>query len=89
MAKDTEPFPPLNGSHEKEMKSAKSGSVRRRKSSGLGGELPGDSDAPALATMATPPATPTESSVCLYFPSFYLSWNLYHLSTYSRLSRKH
>ncbi|ORX92435.1 TLC domain-domain-containing protein [Clohesyomyces aquaticus] len=64
-----EPFPPLNVSHNfvrRESHSHKHGdsSRRRRKSSGLGGELPGDSDVAAFATLAqsSPPLTPSDMS---------------------------
>lgn len=44
----TEPFPPLNGAVPK----TEGGSIarRRRKSSGLGADLPGDVDVPSFAT---------------------------------------
>ncbi|KAF2272489.1 longevity assurance proteins LAG1/LAC1 [Westerdykella ornata] len=59
-----EPFPPLNGGQsatlaENQKAPRKS---RGRNSSQLGGELPGDSGVAALATMGSPPVTPTEIS---------------------------
>lgn len=63
MAKsDLEPFPPLVGtttSATKENQTAHGKVQRRRKSSALGGELPGDSDVAAFATLRSPPMTPT------------------------------
>lgn len=64
MAKsDLEPFPPLAGtttsSATKENHLAHGKVQRRRKSSALGGELPGDSDVAAFATLRSPPLTPT------------------------------
>ncbi|KAF2182051.1 longevity assurance proteins LAG1/LAC1 [Zopfia rhizophila CBS 207.26] len=56
-----EPFPPLNGPHQfvrrEGHKNPSSNTRRRRKSSGLGGELQGDTDVAALATLS-PPTTP-------------------------------
>ncbi|KAF1969105.1 LAG1-domain-containing protein [Bimuria novae-zelandiae CBS 107.79] len=59
---DVEPFPPLQTDHLSKDKrgNGKNGTVRRRKSSGLGAELPGDTSVPAFATLGSPPATPTE-----------------------------
>lgn len=63
---DVEPFPALQTEiSKKDGRSGKSGLVRRRKSSGLGAELPGDTGVPAFATLGSPPATPTEPTVCL------------------------
>ncbi|KAF2015064.1 longevity assurance proteins LAG1/LAC1 [Aaosphaeria arxii CBS 175.79] len=62
---DLEPFPPLSPQPVPQKGKKSSGNVRRRKSSGLGGELPGDSDVAAFATLSTrpqTPSTPTESS---------------------------
>lgn len=66
-SRDVEPFPPLQTEQpKKESRSlGKSGSVRRRKSSGLGAELPGDTSVPAFATLGSPPATPIEPTVCV------------------------
>jgi acyl-CoA-dependent ceramide synthase len=62
---DVEPFPPLQTEQStKQSRTGKSGSVRRRKSTGLGAELPGDTSVPAFATLGSPPATPTEPTVC-------------------------
>ncbi|KAF2733918.1 longevity assurance proteins LAG1/LAC1 [Polyplosphaeria fusca] len=50
--KDTEPFPSLNGTPPSARPmNGSSNTRRRRKSSGLGGDPPGDSDVPALATL--------------------------------------
>lgn len=71
-ARDVEPFPPLLSDESRS--EAQSGQGRsesdtktrgRRKSSGLRAELPGDTNVPAFATLGSPPATPTEPSVCL------------------------
>lgn len=54
----TEPFPPLNGTTSRSSAKGADGTrLRRRKSSGLGGEIPGDVDVPSFATMrkSTPP----------------------------------
>jgi hypothetical protein len=71
---DVEPFPPLQGlvHSSRSDKHKTHGKVRRRKSSALGGELPGDSGVPSLASLTTPPPTPTEYAVCvplIYAPS--------------------
>ncbi|KAF2844686.1 longevity assurance proteins LAG1/LAC1 [Plenodomus tracheiphilus IPT5] len=62
----TEPFPPLNGAIPK-VNGVEGTTRRRRKSSGLGADVPGDVDVPAFAThrSVTPPLkspTGTESS---------------------------
>ncbi|PSN66271.1 LAG1-domain-containing protein [Corynespora cassiicola Philippines] len=61
---DVEPFPPLNPQLARKESHNGNGTVKRRKSSGLGGELPGDSAVPSFATSgrASPPATPTRPS---------------------------
>jgi hypothetical protein len=57
-----EPFPPLNVAHNfvNNHKNASGDNRRRRKSSGLGGDLPGDSDVAAFATLShqSPSMTP-------------------------------
>ncbi|KAF2122583.1 TLC domain-containing protein [Lophiotrema nucula] len=60
--KDTEPFPPLNGPAVRTSQQNGSAARRRRKSSGLGGELPGDNEAPALSTLGS--GTVAEAPVC-------------------------
>lgn len=67
---DVEPFPELHdfGPSTRSNNYTTHGKVRRRKSSALGGELPGDSDVAAFATLVTPPVTPTtETPVCILF----------------------
>jgi len=64
---DVEPFPPLQSNFGP--KESRNGTLakRRRKSSGLGAELPGDTNVPAFATMGnSPPTTPTETTVWLH-----------------------
>ncbi|KAH7068419.1 TLC domain-containing protein [Paraphoma chrysanthemicola] len=53
----SEPFPALQGAPAKNSHSSSNGARRRRKSSGLGGEIPGDVDVPSFATgrKGTPP----------------------------------
>jgi hypothetical protein len=65
MASDLEPFPPLQGSgpYARKENQQTHGEVRRRKSSALRDELPGDSEVAAFATLRSPPLTPTEQSV--------------------------
>ncbi|KAF2687005.1 longevity assurance proteins LAG1/LAC1 [Lentithecium fluviatile CBS 122367] len=60
---DVEPFPPLQNGFSKKNVVRKEGMLRRRKSSALGGELPGDNDVAAFATLGkgSPPASPTEA----------------------------
>ncbi|KAF2005774.1 LAG1-domain-containing protein [Amniculicola lignicola CBS 123094] len=61
---DTEPFPPLHGSFAPKVQHRHHPhSMRRRKSSGLGAELPGDNVGGSFATLdgTTPPLTPTDS----------------------------
>jgi acyl-CoA-dependent ceramide synthase len=64
---EIEPFPPLHNGFSKPHVPQKERALRRRKSSTLGGELPGDSDVAALATLSkgSPPASPTELTVRL------------------------
>jgi len=64
---EMEPFPPLQNHFSKQTVVRKEGALRRRKSSALGAELPGDSDVAAFATLSkgSPPASPTELAVCL------------------------
>jgi acyl-CoA-dependent ceramide synthase len=64
---EMEPFPPLQNQFAKQTAARKEGVMRRRKSSALGAELPGDSDVAAFATLAkgSPPASPTELTVRL------------------------
>ncbi|KAF2026475.1 longevity assurance proteins LAG1/LAC1 [Setomelanomma holmii] len=53
----SEPFPPLGGAPAKNSFVSSNGARQRRKSSGLGGEIPGDVDVPSFATgrKGTPP----------------------------------
>lgn len=63
---EMEPFPPLQKQFSKQNIARKEGGLRRRKSSTLGAELPGDNDVAAFATLGkgSPPASPTEPTVC-------------------------
>jgi acyl-CoA-dependent ceramide synthase len=62
---EIEPFPELQNHFSKKNVAKKEGTLRRRKSSTLGAELPGDNAVAAFATLGkgSPPASPTES-VC-------------------------
>lgn len=62
---EVEPFPPLQSHLSKQTVARREGTLRRRKSSMLGAELPGDNDVAAFATLGkgSPPASPTEATV--------------------------
>lgn len=70
----TEPFPPLHGAMHS-AHGAEGTARRRRKSSGLGADVPGDVNVPAFAThrSRTPPLKSpvgVESSVCFTTPTY-------------------